>query len=293
MASGPRAGVGHEQTPTHGPRIRGAPFTDGKGRNPNSGIGGPAEGPGSALPILPPDLIQLMSEDGSLRLVSGLGDGPWYMTQGYGGWDQVDIPGGRARAKWNGIDTPALSGPILLDGLKTNTSVQDAVDVLEEMAGLVIPTPDNGLRQTPAEPAVQKPPRLLVFGQAIPHSTSFVPTARWVVSDLQWNDPVVRNRAGTLVRQGATLTLLLAEDDPALKRIHKARPKPKRQTVRSTKRLNTYEKLAAHYLKHRQYGRKLARLNGARDPSKHLAVHTLVKLPSESELAQWRRDLKL
>lgn len=266
----------------------------GKGFKPRPGIGGPAEGPGRAIPLFPPDQVQLLSEDGSLRVVTSLGDGPAQITDGYGGWEAQDLPGRRARPVWQGIGVPTLAVPLLLNGFETNTSVETDCETLEQMAGLQIPGGGNEFKSVPAEPDVQRPPKLIVYSPAVPHSTLIEPSARWVISTLEWTEPVIRSRPyGHRVRQGVNLTLMLADEDEALKRIRKARAKPRRQSVRSTAQLNTYEKLAAHYLKNKRYGRKLAHLNGARDPSKHLKVHTLVKLPSEGELAKWKRELKL
>jgi hypothetical protein len=264
-----------------------------KGR-PRPGVGGPAEGPGRGVPLFPPDQVQLLTEDGVLRVVTSLGDGPAQITDGYGGWEAQDLPGRRARAVWQGVGVPTMALPLLLDGYSTNTSVEPDCEILEAMAGLEVPSGDNGLRYSPAPPGTPRPPQLIVYGPAVPHSTLVAPTARWVVSGLEWTDPVIRTRPNAQrVRQGVNLTLMLAEEDEALSRIRKSKPKPHRQKVRSTSRLNTYEKLAAHYLKNKRYGRKLAHLNGARDPSKHLKDHTLVKLPSEAELAKWKRELKL
>jgi hypothetical protein len=265
----------------------------GKGSRVNSGFGGPAEGPSGGLRMLPPDVVQLVSEDASLNLIVGLGDGSADVTQGYGGWETVEVPGRRSRAKWNGVDAPAIAVPLLFDGYRSSTSVEPDIAILEEMAGLTVPLTDSGFHTVPAEPSTPRPPKLLMYALAIPHSTLFAPSARWVISELEWTDPVIRLRStAERVRQGATLTLLLAEDDKALKRIRKAKAKPRHASVRSHTG-DTYERIAARKLGSKRYGRKLAHLNGARDPSKKLPKNTLVKLPSEAELAKWKRELKL
>jgi hypothetical protein len=284
--SGPRGIGSTRQTGTSGPLI---------GSGDRLGSGG---GVGRTTHRVPPERVFLTTIDGRLSVDALLGeDGATPDDTSYGGWEEVPIPGDRARLVWTGVGVPKINLALILNGWPNN-SVEAACAVLERMAGF---TPGFDERE---------PPKLRVYGAGIPHDHHRNPSYRWVISALSWVDPVIRlrhgaqvgvphigsrqryGRQGSRVRQGVALTLSLHDEPDAIERLRPRRQHPKTRHATVTHKLNTYRKLAKHYLDAERLGRKLAELNGARDPDRKLKPGRQIKLPSRHTEEEWKRDLR-
>lgn len=191
---------------------------------------------------------------------------PTSVTQGggVGGWEQVDHPKRAASTEWMGQPLLTLEIPLMLDGWRTQTEVEEPCRVLN-VWGRIPP----GRR----EPAVLQ----VVYGNWTP--------LRWVVQDLSWG-PELRNALGRRVRQEVTVSLLEYRDavialSPA-KRARAAsatkaagpgrpssgepvRPSGRTYVVRAGDSLS---RIAQSQLGQASRWPELARLNGLRDPSR-------------------------
>lgn len=237
---------------------------------------------------LPADIVELKAENRTDLLIQvRLGDGDVKVSGGVGGWDAVGRPLRTPMTVWKGIASPlTMTLPLLFDGFgegASGTSVEADIAKLEAMGGLDLS------KNAPADP---EPPLLVVEG-SIPHDASREPDNRWVIATdgLEWGSAIKRRSDGHRVRQSVLVTLWLFQEDDRLESIASGKAKPSYETVKSTKKLNTYEKLAAHHLKNKAFGGRLARLNGQSTSAatKKLKEGTKVRLPTPSALQDWRR----
>lgn len=236
---------------------------------------------GGLVAALPPNQVELLTEDFELSVRARLLAPP--QPLGGGGVEAVPRPQRRPLTVYRSPEAPGLTLELLLDGWREQRSVEPECRALEKLAGAFLPS-DPG------------PEKLIVVGDAVPHcSGAEALRHRWVISEQpDWNDDpaVIRDVAGNRVRQAVALTLLLFTEATELQRVKPRQPKPKYKVAIAQKG-DTYEKVAARRLGSKRLGRKLAQLNGDRDPTKKLREGHKVRLPSASLLAGWRKDLKI
>lgn len=236
---------------------------------------------------LPPDYVELRSDDKTLTLQCRFAEGSPTLSGGVGGWEPVPRPGRRPLTVWRGIADPlTMTLPLLFDGYgdpaatrvgEVGLSVEDEIRVLERMGGLDKDDPE--------------PPTVSVEG-ALPHDRSRAKQNRWVVSAITWGDAIRRPSDGHRVRQVAEVVLVLFTDDDRLERV-KTSAAPKVRTVHALEG-DTFAKIAARELDTQHLGIRLARLNDRRAGAVRVKLKkgTPVKLPSANALREWKRDLK-
>lgn len=219
--------------------------------------------------------VELRAPSRGLRLKALLGDGTPTPSGAVGGWEVVGRPRRRPLTLWRGTPDPIrLTIPMMLDGWPRE-SVEQECQTLMVMGGL-----DGKDRE---------PPELVLDGPLL-YSVDRRPNWRWVIESLEWGE-ALRRDDGARVRQIVTVNLLVPEDDDRIKRLKPRKGGDRAHTVHAPKG-STYEKLAAHYLGSKRYGGKLAHLNGARSPDHPFDKPRKVKLPSNAQFAEWKRDLK-
>lgn len=199
---------------------------------------------------------------------------------GGGGIEPDARPGRRPLTPYIGTEAPGIALPLLLDGHSENESVEDACRAIERMAGMFVPD-DPG------------PQKLYVHGPSVPHcrGTEYL-RHHWLISEPpDWDaEMTIRKRSGARVRQQVTLTLLLSTEADELERVKPRQPKPDYK-VRTAHAGDTYLKFARRELGSERYGRRLALLNGDKDPNKKLREGQKVRMPSPHLLAAWKREL--
>lgn len=221
---------------------------------------------------IPPDHVQIRSEDGDLNLIVLLGEDQPLLSGGVGGWEAVNRPGRRPLTAWRGKSDPLkYTIALMFDHYASDESVESECRLLEKMGGL-----DRG------DP---EPPKLIIEG-ALPHDESRAKANRWVIDTLEWGDAIRRND-GHRVRQAVTATLLEFVEPDKLARVKKASKRGGKFVVAHAG--DTFEKIATRELGSGRLGRKLAQFNGKRSASTAIKAGTRVKLPSAAASADWKR----
>jgi hypothetical protein len=201
---------------------------------------------------------------------------------GGGGIDPQARHQRRPLTPYHSPDAMGIVVSFILDGYAYGESVEKECRVVERMAGMFVPD-DSG------------PQRLIVQGKAVPHcSGAEAFRHRWLISETpSWGDdpPVSRREDGDRTRQQISLTLFVAEESEQIERVKPRQPKPASRVIHAHKG-DTYEKIAARELDTKRLGRRLAKLNGKRDPTTRLDEGQKVTLPSSTALAEWKRDLQ-
>lgn len=231
-----------------------------------------------------PRFVSLTSEDGELTFVARLGPDGADVTGG-GGWELIERQGRRPIVHWSGSEAPTMTLDLMLDKLMLGKSVEDDIRVIENMAGALVA-------------GDTEPPRLIVSGQAVPHSAEKSSTARWVIAQPpDWGDKL-RRQDGNRVRQAVTLTLYLATEPNPLTQVSAVADQQPDYRVVGSKYEDTFASLAARELGNKALGTKLARLNrDFRSAYKHATASTKtlgqpVRLPTAHTQKLWERELK-
>lgn len=205
--------------------------------------------------------VTITSQSPALR-VRGLmdADAP-VITQGYGGFDEIARPGRRSIVTWSGAPPYRMSLALVLDGWRLRESVDADCVALERMATM--------LR------AYQSPPKVRVRGVAVPKSG-----LDWRIDELAWGD-VLRDKAGTRLRQRVALVLVQAVDEGKGVRVSAAANR--RLSGRSVLLAAPGGSVALHRLASRELGsakrwKEIAKLNGIRTPAR-VKAGTLLRLP--------------
>jgi hypothetical protein len=146
------------------------------------------------------------ADDPALTVVVELGDSTPRVTQGYGGWDEVDRPGRESLTVWRGFKPLGVDLPLIVDALAAGTSVEPVITILEALAG-------RGKRRTGG-----RPPLVMVHTSGVmPHDAQDFPDLRWVIQDLDFDEnETIVNDAGNRVREPVTVSLLQHVDDTRL-----------------------------------------------------------------------------
>ncbi len=226
--------------------------------------------------MTPADYIELRAPSRGLRFLARLGDSSSTPSGAVGGWEVVPRPRRRPLTAWRGTPEPLrLSVPVLIDGWPKE-SVEDECQTLMVMGGL------HGTDREPPE---------LVLRGGLPYNVDRRPTLRWVIESLEWGAYSRRQDDDARVRQAVTINLMVPEEDDRIRRLKPRRSGSRAHTVTAGKG-STFEKVAAKYLGSKRFGGKLAHLNGSRSPDQPFKKPRKVKLPTNEQLSDWKRDLK-
>jgi hypothetical protein len=165
----------------------------------------PASGHRASRIVPPLGWVRLEAEaDAALALLCRLGEGNLDMTQGVGGWDEIDRPGRTPVSRWRHRTALKLDIPLWMHNDRRE-SVEPQVATLTGLAG-------RGPRWTEAEP-----PHLIFDTAGVsPWDAQTYPDQRWVIDTLAWGSNVLHNHAGNRYRQDATVTLLQFIDDQVI-----------------------------------------------------------------------------
>src|SRR5215831_664459 len=146
-------------------------------------------------PPLRPGWVRVYTTDPPLSVLARMGQDRPDVSQGYGGWEEVERPRRSPITTFKAPPGLHLTLPLLLEGWATGTSVEPQVTALERM-GLM--TGANG-----------EPPKVKIQarGQALPYQAR-----TWVIDTITWGDALM-NGQGDRVRQFATLALLEYVED--------------------------------------------------------------------------------
>jgi hypothetical protein len=228
-------------------------------------------------PKLPPSQVFVTTEDNTQWFIARFAeDAP--VAAAALGWEAVARQRRRPITVWRGVGEMTLTLSLEFDAYRSGGSIEGLCRAVEVMAGAFVG----------GDP---EPPKLIVFGKAVPHSAALAPQSRWVIQELAWDEAIRDSNTGQRMRQKFTLTLLLHTE---AKKLEKVAPRKSAPTykVKLARKGDTYEKLAARELGNKRHGRKLAQLNGDRDPTKKLKTGQQVRMPSAKLLAKWKRELR-
>lgn len=225
-----------------------------------------------------PQFITLSSAHPPLRVTALRGQTAPAPTGGFGGWQKVARPLRTSLTQWNGSDPFEQQFSLMLDGVRDDSSIEDACDALEQMAT----PPSSGA----------EPPVIRVDG-AVLH-----PEYEWIVSALDWDPSPIWSRRGHRIRQEVTITLTKYIADDVLAQMPAAERKRREATSAAAaaarkagssrqapqsklyvvKAGDTLSKIAAAVLGSYKRWHELSDLNGIRDP-KAITVGQKLRLP--------------
>jgi len=210
-----------------------------------------------------------------LTLVCELGDDPPSVSQGFGGWAEVERPGRVSMTVWRGYPPISVDVAVVLDRFDSDegTGIEAGVQILEAMAG-------RGERRSSGGP-----PELTVQTAGVmPHDHTASPSLRWVITDLTVvDDSVIVNGAGNWTRASFQVALLQHVTDQGLaSQTAKVRARTRGKARRKPYRVRAGQDLIAvarDALHDGARWRELARLNNIRDPRSKLKAGRQIKLP--------------
>lgn len=234
------------------------------------------------MTVLAAQQITIFSTNPPLRVRGLRGNTAPIPSGGFGGWSLVARPRRKALTQWGGIDPFQLVFSIILDGVRTDQSVEADCLALEQMAQPIGPRLD--------------PPIVNIIG-VVPH-----PELDYVIGDgnagggLAWDASPIYSASGYRIRQEVTITLVeyVAADrvggtSPAARARAQATsasassaaaagglaPAARGYTIKAG---DTLTSIAARVLGSAALWTELAQLNGLEDPYR-LPVGATVKLP--------------
>lgn len=227
------------------------------------------------MAAVPAGYVLLRTQAPPMSVLSRLGPEPPKVTQGFGGWEEIERPKRKSITRFAGRPPIVISLNLLLDGYAAGVSMEAECKKLEKMA-------------TPLRPGVE-PPLVEVEG-AVPHKD-----LDFVINGIQWGD-MIRSLLGQRMRAEVTLELLeyvaddriqfkkaaaLARDDDALERAKRAfrsanqTPASNRRTF-SVRDGDTLEVIAARELGDYRLWSQIAELNDIRDPRTIKSGQTII-----------------
>lgn len=241
----------------------------------------PQTGSNIAFESPPVGWARLTAEDDPrLSVLCELDDGHPHPDQGYGGHDEVDRPGNVALTPWRGFKPTRVPLRLYVDDFATERSIEDAMDILEALAG-------RGKRRTGRTTGVYaRPPRVIVHtGGLMRYDAHHFSDERWFVDDLEWDqDDTIVNDVGNVVRVPVTATLLQAVSDDRLQdRLLATRRRLQAQSPRSRRRYTVKEGDTVISIARRELGdpgryQQILNLNGLRDP-RAIRPGAILRLP--------------
>lgn len=177
----------------------------------------------------PLGFVAIECQDPPVSVVCRLGDARPDVTDGYGGWEEVQRPRRTTVTTWRGVPARRMALPILIDNWQAGLSVEYLIRRLERMA-----LPRAG----------GQPPTVSVdaAGGHLPYQG-----LTWVIDAIEWGDALM-NANGNRVRQAAVVTLLeYVSDDLIDKRKRSAAQKrrAKKNAAKNSKGKNAKDKRKA------------------------------------------------
>lgn len=200
-----------------------------------------------------------------LYTVFKLGDGPILITDGYGGWEEVERPSNKPMSRWDGAGLVKLKIPLMFDAFAVNRTIGWHVE-----QALSLGRAANG---------TEAPPVFRLWGDAMP---SNLRRKKWVMNETPDIGAIRRNRDGNLIHQEMTITVMEFVNPDRI-RFHK---KPKKIRREVAKKGDTINKIAKRLFKNqpkakiRRWAIAIAELNKIRDRNKVIKVGTKIKIPS-------------
>lgn len=210
--------------------------------------------------IPPPGSAQalIQTDDGSFLVA--LGDGPAEITDGYGGWEEVERPNDVSLTEWVGQAPLRMTLPVLLDGFANRESVQRDLNRVLKLGR----TKDG-----------DEAPEPFKLTGPVPFSGE-----KWVMESTPDFGETIRSRNGKLLRQALTLNLMqYVKPDRA-----KIKKRKRAADTYTTKAGDTILKIVAKFHpaasrdKLRDFAHDVAKANGIRDIRKRLEPGTKIKL---------------
>jgi hypothetical protein len=190
------------------------------------------------------------------------------ITQGYGGFQEIQRPGRRSLVAWQGVAPYRMGLALVFDGRQLNLPARDRLPS-------VVETDCANLERMASMPqAFWAPPKVRVTGAAVPKSS-----LDWHIDVLTWGE-ALRSRDGLRNRQHVTLELVQAVTGAGV-----------RVSAVSNRSLSGRSVILAHpggsvalqRLASRELGsakrwKEIAKLNGIRTPAK-VKAGTALRLP--------------
>lgn len=209
-----------------------------------------------------------------------LGDQVPLPNDGYGGFETVDKEHDLALTKWAGFKPLQVELPLLLDNFADGKSIDDAVQLLEAMAGR------GKRREGLSRGEYVKPQPLIVNTAGVWQNDAHNdPGGRWVINNLTWDaETITVNDHGNWIRAGVTVTLLQIHEPTgvaaALAAARKRTGSPGGRVTYTTKAGDTLVSIARKKLGDAGRWTDLAKLNPTiRDPRRTIHTNTKIRLP--------------
>lgn len=131
--------------------------------------------------------VTFFSKNPPLKVTCLLDTPPAQVTEGYGGWTEVDRARRRSLTLYTGPKTYKMTVPVLFDNFIHQKDIMGDIRILERMA-----SPGEG---------VSPPPVIHIVG-AVPGTQ-----LDWVINDLKWGSQTERSIGGALLRQDIVVEL--------------------------------------------------------------------------------------
>lgn len=200
-----------------------------------------------------------------------LGDPAKESPGGGGGWEVIERPKRKSMTSWKGYGPYSLEISCMLDGFRTNLSVENDLEHLRQ------------LMRSPKAANAGRPTIVKVIGP-IPMTQ-----LQYVVSNIDYGGTIRRSSDGARIRQILSLTLLefvpadvaIAKKSPAkaTQEKKKTSASPTKSTkIHTVKKGDTLWVIAQQYLGSGAKWQQIANLNGIRDPKK-LKIGTKLRIP--------------
>lgn len=177
-----------------------------------------------------PAIGNVLFTAGALRVEAMLGNGSPQVTQGGGGWQEVERGKRVSLTTWKGRAPLKITVPIMFDRFtegEQGLSVEAEIKTMETIYGI------DG----------DKEPPTLVMDSAglIPYDAHGHPDKLWVIDGLDWDEPI-RNGYGNRVRQEGVVTVLEYIKDELLKERSGAKRRASATKAGAKKKIYTVKK---------------------------------------------------
>lgn len=215
--------------------------------------------------------IRILCADQRSNELFDLGPGPIKFVDGFGGFEEVTIPGRKKATDYQGANNLQLEIKLMLDGYPHNDSQEGKFERLLRLARDF----DDG----------QEPPVIQVFGAAMPPATS---GRHYQITSVEFDDDdnTILNPGGTRVRQPVTIkiTEFNNANTPKILKQHSQKKHqatggtqvpPSHYTVKDS---DTLFSIALKFYGDRSKWKDIADANGIRDP-RNIKAGTKIKLP--------------
>lgn len=211
--------------------------------------------------------IRILCKELRTNQLYDLGDGPIIPVGGFGGWEEIGIPGQVNVTEYTGVETLKLDIPILLDGFAANQTQEPKLRSLLRLARQF----EDG----------DEPPVVQIFGAAMPVSNG----GHFIIFGFDFDpDMTILNKGGTLVRTSC-LMHVSEFSNPDKVRLRRRKKKGKRDggtqvppSHYTIKARDTLFSIAMKFYGDRSAWERIANANGLRDPRNPPAGRK-IKLP--------------